>query len=597
MATPNGETRNHRAPGRRGASAPRGGRFDTPRARRARRRRRLLALVAAAAAVALLAGAVAALLDGGEELATVERFAAALERRDSRALARTTIDRRSGRPPTLARVRAVFGEQWRTATLVALAAGKPEPAPGDRFTLPVVARTRAFGTVRGAIAVRVREGRVVLASELAFPGLRPGERLARRELPPARAPILARDGTALASGPATARVYPIGGAALPVTGMLAATSAESVRERLYALGFPRDWPTGSSGLEAAFERRLRGRPGGVLLAGRRVLARSAPRPAPPLRTTIDVRLQRAAVAALGARFGAIAVLGARTGAVRALAGLALAGTQPPGSTFKIVTAAAALAAGVAELGDRFPLARSARVDGVEIRNAYDELCGGTLVEAFAHSCNSVFAPLAVRVGAARLVAMAERLGFNRRPPVPGAVASTLPPARELATPLAVAATAIGQGRVLASALGMASVVQAVAADGVRAEPHITPAALHRRRVLDGSVAASLRTMMRAVVTTGTGRRAELPALGVAGKTGTAELSSRPPSDSTAPSVRDDPARLSAWFCGYAPLRRPVLAFCVLLVRQGAGGDVAAPTAADFLRRALELGWRPTEDSS
>lgn len=509
-------------------------------------------------------------------LVAAAAFGEALARRDFRAIARTTVDPRTARAPSVARVARTFREQWLTATLTRLEVGKPRRRNGT-VTLPVVAHTRVFGNLRGEVPLRFAGDRVSFGSELAFPGLRPGERLRRQELLPARAAILARDGTPLAQGPAWARSSPLGAAALPVTGTLAPPDDARLREQLYAAGFPSSWPVGRSGLEQAFERRLRGRPGGVLLAGSRVLARARPRPAPALRTTIDARLQRAAVVALGGRYGGIAVLDARDGAVRALAGIALSGAQPPGSTFKIVTAAAALEAGTAKPEDRFAVAREARIDGVPLANAHDEPCGGTLVEAFARSCNSVFAPLGVRIGARRLVATAERLGFNRPPPLPGAVTSVVPPASELRSPLELAATAIGQGRVLATALAMASVTQAVAADGERARPHVLPGAARGERALSAGTAAQLKRMMRAVVEFGTGVSAALPTVEIAGKTGTAELESRPQAAGVEQPV-DDPSRTDAWFCGFAPYRRPLLALCVLLVRAGEGGRTAAPVA-------------------
>src|SRR6185437_3510895 len=107
-------------------------------------------------------------------------------------------------------------------------------------------------------------------------------------------------------------------------------------------GFPADTPIGLSGLERALETRVAGTPGGELMAGSQILASVAPRPAPDVRTTIDPEVQAAAVTALAGRFGGIAALDARTGEVRALAGIAFSAPQPPGSTFKVITATAVL---------------------------------------------------------------------------------------------------------------------------------------------------------------------------------------------------------------------------------------------------------------
>src|SRR5581483_10797115 len=98
----------------------------------------------------------------------------------------------------------------------------------------------------------------------------------------------------------------------------------------------------------------------------------------------------------------------------------------------------------------FPYATYATLDGVTLNNANGENCGGSLETAFAVSCNSVFTPLGVKLGAPRLVATAERFGFNRDPGVPGAARSSLPAADAIQGELAVGSTAIGQGEVLAT---------------------------------------------------------------------------------------------------------------------------------------------------
>src|SRR5207237_7668383 len=101
--------------------------------------------------------------------------------------------------------------------------------------------------------------------DLAFPGLRAGEELAADVELAERAPILARDGTALAEGPAEEREHPIGSAAIDVTGEVGEASEEDLAN-LSRHGFPPETPVGISGLERAFNTRLAGKPGGSLLA-------------------------------------------------------------------------------------------------------------------------------------------------------------------------------------------------------------------------------------------------------------------------------------------------------------------------------------------
>ena len=191
--------------------------------------------------------------------------------------------------------------------------------------------------------------------------------------------------------------------------------------------------------------------------------------------------------------------------ILAVAGIGLDGLQPPGSTFKIVTLAGVLDAHIATPHTVFPYATYATLDGVTLNNANGEECGGSLELAFAVSCNSVFAPLGVKLGAPRLVATAERFGFNQDPGVPGAARSSLPAADAIQGELAVGSTAIGQGEVLATPLQMAT----VAADDRRRRPPPGADASCRarrapapRRVEPAEVARTVRHLMTEVVRAG-----------------------------------------------------------------------------------------------
>ena len=97
-------------------------------------------------------------------------------------------------------------------------------------------------------------------------------------LPARRATLHSRDGKVLAQGPATSRSSPLTGIADSIAGRMEPEETAAERRALYARGFPPDWPVGQTGLEEVFEQRLRGRPGGELIAGDRVLARARPRP-------------------------------------------------------------------------------------------------------------------------------------------------------------------------------------------------------------------------------------------------------------------------------------------------------------------------------
>jgi peptidoglycan glycosyltransferase len=333
----------------------------------------------------------------------------------------------------------------------------------------------------------------------------------------------------------------------------------------------------ATGLERRYEDRLAGHPSARLLFGERIVAKTREVKGRPVHTTIDPALSRAAADALGGKVGGVAVIRPRDGAVRALAGLAVSAPQPPGSTFKIITTAAALQHRVATPSTTYPVRTSATLSGVQLRNASGEACGGTLQEAFAESCNSVFAPLGAKVGARRLVAAARAFGFNEEPRIPNAKPSTISPASDLKDSLAVGAAAIGQDRDLATPLGMASVGATIATGGRRARPRITTLdRVVRRRAVPAKVAHMVRSMMIDVVRSGTGTAAALPGVQVAGKTGTAEL--RPNST--------DPKDADAWFVAFAPAERPRVAVAVMLVGAGFGGKAAAPIARQTLQAAL-----------
>ena len=474
-----------------------------------------------------------------------------------------------------------------TATARGIRSAGPRGERDGKVIVPVVVPTRVFGTLRGEVALPVEGKAVEWTPNLVFPDLAEGDSLTRRTRPPRRGRILSIDGKVLAEGPADARTSPLGALAASVAGTVGKAETAAERRELFARGFSGDDPVGKTGLERIFEREIAGRPGGVLLAGRRVLASAEARPVPSVRSTIDTRVQSAAVEALAGRLGGIAALDTASGAVRALAGIAFSAPQPPGSTFKIVTTTAALEAGAVKLSDRFPVQSSAVIDGVELENANGELCGGTFEDSFAHSCNSVFGPLGVKVGSKRLVEVAERYGWNEEATLPGEKPSTLPPSEGIVSPLEIGSTAIGQFKTLATPLLMASVAQVVAADGVRMPPTVRPERRARGvRVTSRAVASTLERLMVAVVQRGTGTAAAIPGVKVAGKTGTAELEDTRGTDPEAEERSGDPENTDAWFTAYAPADRPRIAVAVLLVRNGAGGATAAPAARTVLAAAV-----------
>jgi penicillin-binding protein A len=549
-------------------AGPRAGSVLVPARRTGRRRRRttlrpgrrgpgLRGVARAAAVLAVLAAAAGGvyvwrtIAEAGEARRdAAQQFVTAWARRDHAEMWRALTPRARHAHP-----QRQFGADYRAADRAAgvrrVRIGALADEKSGRIAVPVAVRTREFGTLRGTIALPVSgsgdDAGVDWNPSLRLPGLRPDEAVVRRSGPqPRRAGVLAADGSRLDATPTGAGI--------------AGRSGER--------------PTG---LERMYDDRLGGHPAARLLFGTRVIARTHAVRGRPVRTTIEPDLTQAAASALGDRLGGVAVLRPRDGAVRALAGLAVSAPQPPGSTFKIITTAAALEHKVATPTSTYPIQTAATLSGVQLRNASNEACGGSLQLAFAESCNSVFAPLGAKVGAKRLVAAAEAFGFNERPRIPAAKPSTISQPSRLPDDLAVGAAAIGQDRDLATPLGMASAGATIATGGRRAQPRITTLQpVRRKRAVPTRVAHQVRSMMIDVVRAGTGTAAALPGVTVAGKTGTAELV---PNSS-------NPEDADAWFVAFAPAERPRVVVAVMLVGAGFGGTAAAPIARQVLQSAL-----------
>lgn len=271
----------------------------------------------------------------------------------------------------------------------------------------------------------------------------------------------------------------------------------------------------------------------------------------------------------------------------------------PGSTFKVVTSAAALTSGTATLDEpEYPVRTgyTPPLTDRPIRNFGGESCGGNLLEALRVSCNAIFAELGVQAGPEAMIDAAEAFGFNERPPIDltDAARSVFPAAShfERNTP-ALAQSAIGQNDVAATPLQMALVAAAVANDGVIMKPHVLKDVRDTdgnvvdryddgewRTAVDPGTAGLLREAMYAVVDSGTATRLDVPGFAVGGKTGTAQLGL-------------DPPRAHAWIIGFAGPEggEPSIAIAVLVegvdeVSSQTGGRVAAPIAQAVLQAYL-----------
>jgi peptidoglycan glycosyltransferase len=273
------------------------------------------------------------------------------------------------------------------------------------------------------------------------------------------------------------------------------------------------------------------------------------------------------------------------------------GLYPPGSIFKLITAASALE-NIEDIRQRkFNCTGAVEFDGERIQCYKGEAHGQLdLAQALAVSCNTTFASLGIEIGWKDLLKTGKKFGFNDdflfsdikvKP-------SSLPISYKTSKQ-EMAWTAIGQGRVLVTPLHMAMIAATIANDGVMMEPKLLYSVVGRngniqkqlkpdvyRKVLDKENAEVLKNMMVKVVLEGTGKQAQSNRITIAGKTGTAEEGSK-----------DQPNKNLAWFVGFAPVDNPTLAIAVLLedVGQGeTGGTQAAPLARKVLEKAVELGY-------
>lgn len=543
----------------------------------------------------------------------VSRYAKAWAAQDFAAMYREIDDDARGRVSEK-RFTMLNREALDTATSQRVVPGDITRVEDDRFRLPVAVRTRLFGNLSGTVPITLvgkgDQARVRWTRSMTFPGLRGDEKLARTtELPP-RATILARDGTTpLAEG--SNRTSTVPNIANEVVGAVGPAKPEDAA-LMRRLGVPSGATVGISGLERILNPQLIGQPGGTLKAGDRTLRRVPPRKAPAVRSSISLAVVKAAAEAQRTAPDAsgTTVINSRTGEVLGFQGSAWTSLQPPGSTMKIITAAAALEDGVAKTSTVYP--KETEAAGYGIQNSNEELCGGTLVESFAHSCNSVFVPMGAKLGPKRFVEMAEKFGFNRPPGVPGASISSLPEASQMDVREA-AESAIGQARVQATSLQIA-LMTATIANGGR-EPELTflqsskPA--KTRRVVSRKTASEMRQLMVAVISEGTGKsaRVALPGITTAGKTGTAELAatqgaqcdqqaqdqSGTEGDSETPDPPSacgnaDGKSTTAWMSAFAPATasgsQAPIAIGVLRARDFQGGATAAPVASKVLTAAL-----------
>ncbi len=422
-----------------------------------------------------------------------------------------------------------------------------------------------------------------------------------------RGPIIAADGTVLArsrrgSEGVYERSYPTGSLFGNVIGYYFTDRGSAGFERFRSAALNGQTDTG---LQAILDQLQGHKP-----TGERVL------------TTLEPKAQRVAEEALGEHKGAVVALEPRSGAVTVMASspsydpndvrsttsyeklardssgqpLVNRATQfgyAPGSTFKIVTATAAIDTGRYTTQSTVSGRDNIPVSGVKLQNDSNESFGMiTLTEALAKSVNTVWAQVAEKVGKATMARYMARFGFDRKPrldyPATEMSASGESEGERIVAPTServdVGRMGIGQDKLTVTPLQMAEVASAVADRGTLMVPHITSRIVNsegqtvlrvtpkvQSDVMKPSTAAAVTTMMEAVVNEGTGTSAQIPGVQVAGKTGTAETL-------LGQTINN------VWFVAFAPASNPRVAIAVTLKGvPGEGATFAAPVA----RRVIE----------
>ena len=342
-----------------------------------------------------------------------------------------------------------------------------------------------------------------------------------------------------------------------------------------------------------------------------------------IRLTLDPAAQRSAIAALGGQTGSIVAIEPATGRIRAMVSQpdfdpneiptrfaelnraegspifnrATQARYPPGSTMKVVTAAAAIDSGKFTPESLVDGTSGQEIGGLPLSNFGAQDFGPTtLTDALTNSVNTVWAQVGEQIGTRTYFDYMDRFGFSEDPPVDYPAEQLTPSGVFEGNKLLkggdavdVGRVAIGQERLQVTPLQMAMVAAAVANKGTLMEPQFVERVTSRdgrvrervepdeyERVMKESTAAAVTAMMSRVVEEGSGTAAALSGIPVAGKTGTAEV--------------DGGASNQAWFIAFAPVKDPKIAIAVTVERtQSTGGLVAAPIAKTVLQELLSGG--------
>ena len=407
------------------------------------------------------------------------------------------------------------------------------------------------------------------------------------------------------------RVYPFDTAVSHITGYIGEVTEEMMNyypERDYQPGDQ----AGRSGLEIGLEKSLRGSPGYEFYVekngDRELLRELDPKDGENISISLDIALQQEAVDLLAGLKASFVILDANSGEIivlasspgfdpnefvggisgsrwsqlttdpdRPLFNRATQGRYPPGSTFKVLTAATALNEDIFNLDSEFNDQGQLTVEGNVIRNFEEEVFGEHILEdGIINSINTTMAKVGLEVGADNLQNYFNRLGLSSTPDLglPLQAGQIGSPGR---SQVALAWSAIGQDQVLMTPLHMAKLFTPFVNQGYVPEINLQLQNYSddQEQVLSEETVNNLRSALRKVVTEGTGQAVNLEGYNIYGKTGTAEISGRDP---------------HAWFAGFIEdFQDRDLVFALLVEEGGVGGRVAAPLVREFFENVIETG--------
>ncbi|MBV8171333.1 MAG: penicillin-binding protein 2 [Candidatus Eremiobacteraeota bacterium] len=446
------------------------------------------------------------------------------------------------------------------------------------------------------VLVAAQEVRVQIAQQQSI-SERPGN--PRRSLSnERRGALLDAAGNALALTKGARRIYPAGTALAQLVGYASSQYGESGLESALDSVLAAPLPT-SSGMDVASLFRQTGQAanasgGDVVLTLREDIAKAVDDAMPQgihgAAIVVDPRNGAILAAVNRPTFDPNALAAQwknlRTNPTSPLLDRAFAGLYPPGSTFKMVTASAALDNGVVVMSDTFTDPGYFAIGNFRVQNDRGEITGTQdLTGAFALSSNVDFAQIGLRLGLDSFYDYLHRFHVGDELEVAAPSSRDEVPAKDTVIPSELAQMSFGQGGLAVTPLRMALVGATIANQGVLMRPQLVkqfrfpsgrlldvPPAIWER-VMSQTTADQVRTMMIAVVRNGTGTAARITGVTVAGKTGTGTHTGGPP---------------DAWFVCFAPAEHPRLVVAVLVEDAGYGGAVAAPIARGILQAALPM---------